>query len=451
MNWKIWAAFALLLFFSFGCTTLFFGTSSKTGFLNTWGFGALVPVALATVVSLLAIAYMAGTLIGDEKLKAFARKEIAQAIYSVMILVVALALVDTLDQALKAMSLGGGDLVTTPAWNTYVTRYACCDSPLPGFCLGPVKTRPCHIELATDYLQFLYETSRMNAIASLMNYWFFAFLANMSVGVSLLVFVVQAGLSITPFAGLSAAADYFSLIFDLAVKTMMLIRAQQVFLDFINYPLFSICLAMGLVLRILYFTRKLGGLLIALVLSFYIVFPMFYVVSYAILWGFFDYSTATTPMPFGSNYDQLNYVPPFSDASSTTPVEIGGSNESKNVFDPAKKIAIDICNSTAPTNPPAVRNKAIADRAISQQIRENFQSRWDQVSGTNWYSQVYELLDVGTGGGFDRNGPIGALAAVMVFSLVIPFLALMTTLATIKVISPIMGGDVEISVLSRII
>jgi hypothetical protein len=39
----------------------------------------------------------------------------------------------------------------------------------------------------------------------------------------------------------------------------------------------------------------------------------------------------------------------------------------------------------------------------------------------------------------------------MVFTLVTPFLALMTMLASFKYFSPLIGGDVEISLLSRLI
>ena len=49
------------------------------------------------------------------------------------------------------------------------------------------------------------------------------------------------------------------------------------------------------------------------------------------------------------------------------------------------------------------------------------------------------------------DGPIAHLALLMVFTLFIPFLALMTTLAAFKVLSPLLGGDVEISLLSRLI
>lgn len=424
---KLLFAIGLLLFFSFGCVA----SSGPPRNFWTWGFGlGMAGIALATVVFLLALGYFASTLIGDEKMKAWTKREIGQAFYSVIILLAAVALVGSLDEVLKDLSLGSAGLVGDPTWAAYISNTVCCSGG--GLCTGPVRARPCHIEIASDYLQFLYETSRMNAIAFLLNYQVYGFLSNMSLGISMLGFAVQAGFSVVPFAGLSSAADYFSILFDLAVKTMMVIRAQQVMIDFLNYPLFGILLSMGLVLRILYFTRKLGGLLVAIALTMYTVYPMFYVVSHAILWEFSGWNQ------FGISVDEARYVAPFSDQNPTV---FNSSNESKNVFDPAKRVNLDICQSPA----------GATERTEADLVRNNFRSKWDQIEGGGWFSQVSDLFDVGVGNGFDKRGPVGTLASILVFSLLIPFLALMTSLASIKVISPLIGGDVEISVLSRLI
>lgn len=432
-NAKLLFAIALLLIFSFGCV----GSVGPPKNFWVWGFGAgMAGVALATVVFLLALGYFAATLIGDDKIKAWTKKEIGQAVYSVIILLAAVSFVGSLDELLKGLSLQSADLVGDPTWSQYISQTVCCDPAGP--CTGPIRTRPCHIEIASDYLQFLYETARMNAIAALLNYQFYGFLANMSVGISLLGFAVQAGLSVTPLAGLSAAADYFSIVFDMAVKTMMLLRAQQVMIDFLNYPIFGILLSMGLILRILYFTRKLGGLIVAIALTMYIVYPMFYVVSHAILWDFSGWKQ------FGVNVDETKYAAPFSDTDPSIPstrTNFLSSSEAKNLFDPSNRVNLDICNSPA----------GASERTEADLVRDNFRGKWDQIEGGKWFSQVSDLFDAGIGNGFDKRGPVGTLASIMVFSLLIPFLAFMTSLASIKVLSPMIGGDVEIAVLSRLI
>ena len=79
---------------------------------------------------------------------------------------------------------------------------------------------------------------------------------------------------------------------------------------------------------------------------------------------------------------------------------------------------------------------------------DNVRGRWDFLEGGAWYSQFLGFI---TGGAFEEDGPIAHLALLMVFTLFIPFLALMTSLAAFKVLSPLLGGDVEISLLSRLI
>ena len=373
-------------------------------------------------------------------------------LYSAIILVAAIALTGYLDDILGGLSSGTGSLFTTPEWQTYVTNYACCQGP--GCAIE--RKRPCHIELSTDFLQFLYETAKMNALTSLINHQFFAFLGNMSMGISFLVLDIQAGLSVMPFAGLNGAADFFSLLFDLAVKTMLLLRAQQFFLDFLNYPLFSVFLAMGLILRIFYFARKLGGLLVALAISFYVIFPMFYVVTYAILWSFLGpwvpIGTSGLPQPYGADFDATSYYTPFSDGTTLT--EFQETESLKDVVgNPEDQVTFDICNSVEDFGlPQSVRDAAQADRTDYDNTLVNFRNKWEQIEGSKWYTVYSDMLKYGAGIGlFDMEGPIGALASVLTLTLFVPFLALMTTLACVKVMSPMLGGDVEISVLSRVI
>jgi hypothetical protein len=76
---------------------------------------------------------------------------------------------------------------------------------------------------------------------------------------------------------------------------------------------------------------------------------------------------------------------------------------------------------------------------------------WNNVKGSGWTNMWKDAASAVSMQVFDENGPIGTLAAIMIFTLVFPFLGLMTALATYKVISPMIGGDVELSVISRLL
>ncbi len=424
-------AFALLLFASFGCT----GTSgaAKTKMM---GWDLLAGVAVSVVVLLLSLGYMVAVFMRDDKLKAWVAKELGQVFFSVVIIVAAVALVGSLDTWLHIVSLAG-----SPEWQTYVNNGVCCQPGQP--CVVPaasqIRGRACHIELATDYLQILYETTRHSASTYLSNYGWFAFLSRLSVSTAI-VMKFLASLSMSPFAGLELAAEFFSLLFDLAIKTMFLLRAQQMFLDFLWFPFFPVMISMGLVLRTIYFTRKLGGLLIALSLALYVVFPMFYVMSSAILWGFMHHAPGTSWDHFGNTYSENGAggqaLPTFSNQ------QIAPQQRAKDTF--AEDLKVDLCG-TASTG------EKDAMSAAMDEVRGNYAA----FEGGKWYSQVLSFLlnvsDPFAPSAFGQNGPIATLAIIMVFTLFIPFLALMTSLAAFKALSPLLGGDVEISLLSRLI
>ncbi|MFA6328158.1 MAG: hypothetical protein WCY41_01805 [Candidatus Micrarchaeia archaeon] len=425
-NLLIVAGILLLLFASFGCTSPPSGAATpKT---SSMGWNLLVGVAVMIVVLLLALGYMVAAFLGDDRLKAWVSRELGQVFFSVVIIVVVVALAGSLDQWLNLLSLAGGS-----TWQNYVSTGVCC--PAGGACSFPTSSQPrgraCHIEIASDYLQVLYESTRQSASADLSNYGMFAFLSHLSVSKSLVLKYLAIN-STMPFAGLELAAEFFSNLFDLSIKTMMLLRAQQIFLDFMWYPLFPVMLSMGLVLRIFYFTRKLGGLMIALGLSFYVVFPMFYVLANGIMWGFMDNPAS---LSVGMTYN--------SDQTTGTPLPLYGQNQlapqqrAKNVFNSGTSVDIDICNAST-----------VQEFNAAASEFDRFGSSWNTFEGGKWYQQFWTFISVRA---FSLDGPIANLAFLMVFTMIIPFLSLMTSLAAFKVLSPMIGGDVEISLLSRLI
>ncbi|VVC00651.1 Uncharacterised protein [uncultured archaeon] len=444
------AALVLLLVVSAGCAGSSPGGQLGQQRTTVWGWQNLVGGAIVLMVSFVTLSYMAGSVMGDEKLKSWAKNELVQVGFSVLIFVFAVALADSLDYWLKAMSLASND--PTGRWAAYVNDGVCCTAG--GNCVAGAaldRGRACHIEIATDYLQMMYGSARVEAKSLLSNYATYAFLGHLSVGVSGILKEL-ASLNFYPFAGFRLSEEYFSVLFDLTAKTMMLIRAQQIFLDLLWYPIFPVMLSMGLVLRMLYFSRKLGGLLIALALSFYIVFPMFYVLADAIFWGFSGGWTVTPANPQG--WDPATIANTFNDDKTTgtqVPMHEKGldlSLNAKNIFEPTSdKLNVDICDSA--TDPEKVQMNSLFDE---------FKGGWKVTEGTKWYSQALSFIKgtvsvggLGSTGAFERSGPIGTLANMMVFTIFIPFLAFMTSLASFKVLSGSLGGDVEISLLSRLI
>jgi len=396
------------------------------------GWANLAGMALAIVVLLLAIGYMAGSLLSDEQLKAWTKRELGQAVFSALILVTVFVLIGSMDYWLKVVSLATPD--QSPEWNTYVNNFVCCDPTQPGaHCvISPAlaRNRPCHIALAMDYLQVLYESGMTQMKTVVSHYWSYAFISGLTLELKVL-FEWIANISWTPLAGLSITAEYYKTIFDLLFKTIILIRAQQMFLDFLWAGLFPYMLAAGLVLRIFYFTRKLGGLLIALGLSLFIVLPMFYVLSGAILFGFMGgWVSSAGYATFGNSIDQGTMpMPGQTDSVNTAPM-------SGNEFSQTQLNLYDACGTA--TDEEKTSQASFFDNIVSQKDTLLHSGRGEAEKGAN-------------DSRFGLEGPTNMLAALLFFTLVLPFMGLMLTLAAFKFLSPLIGGDVEISLLSRLI
>ena len=109
----------------------------------------------------------------------------------------------------------------------------------------------------------------------------------------------------------------------------------------------------------------------------------------------------------------------------------------KDIFKPGSSLNVDLCNESTP-----------AEQAPMGAEVDNFGNSWSKFEGGGWFSQFGTFA---SGQGFSEKGPIANLAFLMIFTVFVPFLSLMTTLAAFKLLSPMIGGDVEISLLSRLI
>ncbi len=170
MNWKAAAAFAFLVLLS-GCTAS--GSGGAQNMTAAWGWTYLAAAAMAIMCLVLALGYMAGSFLNDDHLKAWVKGEVGQLGYSAVILAVAVFLVAGMDSWTKTLALSapvGGTASTQ--WQSYVNNVVCCD-PAAASCIRPASAGaqlPCHLALATDYLQILFESTRQEAFSSMVQH-----------------------------------------------------------------------------------------------------------------------------------------------------------------------------------------------------------------------------------------------------------------------------------------
>jgi hypothetical protein len=254
-----------------------------------WAAGFYIPTLL--VLSIIVLGWMYATAVRDDKLMGWCKNELLQLGFSVLILMVVLSVIANLSSAVIALSSVSPPGPEADSWKNYVAiRCAPTNQPL--------YDRPCHIRLSEDFLQILASASEEQA-RTVLNYN--SILATVSsIGLSFRGMPDPSGyLDISPLAGLSVPLETLGFVFDMANKNLMAIRFQQTLMELLHLAFFPLFLTFGLFFRTMFFTRRLGGLLIAIALGAYIVLPMMYVFFHAMLFSF----TGPWPTPGASEMD----------------------------------------------------------------------------------------------------------------------------------------------------
>ncbi|MFA5106483.1 MAG: hypothetical protein WC506_06010 [Candidatus Micrarchaeia archaeon] len=502
------AAIAVVVAIS-GCTAMAGTPAYKTAELTNFASSWQVLAVLAVMISLffVAIGYMAASLTSDEPFKAKVKSEFVQVFYSALIIVFAIALFASIDSLAKSVALIGVD----PDWTAQVN--ALCKLPS-----DPAYQGPCHIAIARNYLDILFQTAKQANLRIAMINSMVAWLSSMSVEFRQLVdpspnFVVQ------PFAGMGVMSETLGTVFDTLVKLMMFVRFQQLFLDLIYTSIFPLFLFTGVILRTFFFTRKLGGLMIAIALGMFITFPAMYAFTGYILYKTTDTTynallfnvsydpTQTAAIGQDSGYDAYKDVgqDPYYQAAS--PPAVGASNKIsfgtclsnlkymftsnqtitaawpggfggvtlENRYDSTDRVkiyALGTSNADEMNFTDVKGDKYMVRPVVGAQGDQLYMvyARYDGTGGTTfapleiinsivstvtWYfkndvSSSFEAMVAGDDIiGF--NGLIDQTSRLFLFTLVMPFVSLMVTIASIKVASPLLGGDTEIAGLTRII
>lgn len=536
-----------ILLFSSGCVR-----RNPTGpadieplFHNYWSpwWPAMIVLPAAIMVAVIALSWFYGSFAMDDKVKAWCKSEAGQLFYTVLIALAAMVVVAVLSNAVLSISQVTAN--TGPegeAWATYV-NLRCTSTGLPAY------DRPCHIRLAEDYLQILASAAQEQAAAVLR---YNSVLAEAS-SISLTFRGMpdpSGDLAFAPMAGLTIPLETLSFVFDLANKNIMAIRFQQFLLDLLHLAFFPLFLSLGLFLRTFFFTRRLGGLLIAMALSMYLVYPLMYVFFHSVLFSF------TGPWPAPQAGEKDAYLERVGVGLYPITLDLGGITQSlvqpiktaptynAQCADTSRIYPGEECNKPADANrsdtgrpntivpfncPPrdasgqllpgrghdticdynACRcvNATVADargptattrdaygRYISK-FREEYVGTGtrdtalkagtelatnmcfnstpmsdSEASAADEKSRALMLgaskdamTKVSEGWGkamqialsqdelLGYHGVIDNLGKILIFSLLTPFLAIMVALASIKVFSPLLGGDVEIAGLTRLI
>jgi hypothetical protein len=313
-----------------GMTTTFQSIWGENG--QNWGAVAMIAVSLA--ILFVAIAFMAGRGLSHVGLQSWAKDELYQAMASALIIVTILGFVyflSGLSASLALQSSATMNACTADSDCSDVGDKVChfdldcgpgrvCQQsgsiPLPvgegrcsnGFkCINGACTMNCqtlvgaynpanpdpsyHIVCARKMLNLSEgvmiiqadQLLNVNMRVQLLNAFQKGFdvSPNQITGQSLLYpwpipALLAYGISIYPYAGVSMISDALGFIFPLLFAWISSFIAQEYFLAIIQSALFPVLLAAGVILRTFFFTRRLGGLLLAISIGLYTVYPLMY-------------------------------------------------------------------------------------------------------------------------------------------------------------------------------
>ena len=240
--------------------------------------------------------------------------------------------------------------------------------------------------------------------------------------------------------GGSIIADSIDYTFSILLPLISSFIAQTYMLSFIKASLFPSLLAMGIILRTFFFSRKVGGLLIAVALALYTVYPLMYIM----LESYFTFN------PHTFYYPDTDYTRSYADISC------GGN------FLPEGESDKPFCTGTVgliayiiPGLPQAVGNYGEATFMFKSGCVAGDpdicpDSTCTTVGGQN-ICDPGNPPDVYAGMKTPYNGVLPTVGYLMIPGVFIPLIIILVTISFIKVLSPMLGGDIEIAGLTRVI
>ncbi|MCI0504318.1 hypothetical protein L0Y65_06455 [Candidatus Micrarchaeota archaeon] len=471
------------------------------GLWQSWLWFAGAALGLATMLA--AVVYALSELLQNDKMKGWAKMELTEIVYSAIIISMALVTLPLIDAVVQgglgvsnAGGTGGGTPgclgSTTSAFIKVADYGAFTVSATPPQCLDicgePIAfhnqsvyhgVESCHLRLGIWYLREVFDEAKAFAFDIYLSYIKTSMLAEFTINIEFL-FEKAGFFTFTPWKGFFTMGNRIKeMCFDWAIKIMMLTRFQEVMLRFIATALFPALFVSGALLRTFTFTRKLGGLLLAMAIALYFIFPSFYAFGALIMLDLkndpaiqYAWIHNTDANPEGAN----NPNPPIANTMyirGDIPMPGGGQTnystdevrarlrayegmDSATYFDYMEQGRSASGEALTPlTDPSTGRMTDLSSRqhssATAAEVNASLARSKQEVD--TWYGSVSKqnMLDKFIGFAWMPNGPIDTLARLTFWSVFFALFSIIGTIAAIRSLSSTFGGDIEIAGLTRLI
>ena len=461
---KLHIYYGLFLLLAMGCvtTTPDAPAIGLTPLFEAWV--AIGGILLTISLLLMLLVYVFGNILMNERMKAWAKIELFEIIYSVIILVFALYAVGAANSVVTGV-VAGSDPYTSCVCDTNFQN-------IPGSIYYGIEQ--CHIRLSLYFLSTVFKETSDLGLSTYISYIVTATLADAQLSMENVI--EPAGMfTWTPWRGIWAMGNTVKAeVFSKSILIMTVTMFQEVLIRFIATSLFPVLFVLGVVLRAFTFTRRLGGLLMAIALSLFFIFPMFYAFGALIINQIkiqnYDPSDPELHDPPIANHfyirgevPLLGYGPAGRDRIDLE-AEERAAREAMYTADVTGQSAF--CGNirvSRTLNEGMIRSQTLAEQlrpfdiyadvdVESDEFKEQFEElqqreeAWfGEISKVAWYDRFW------IGGMFKAGGIVDTLARLAFFSVFFALLGALATIAAIKNLSIMLGGETEIAGLTHLI
>lgn len=442
--------------------------------------GVLILIALFINI----LAYLLGIFLQNDKIKGAAKTGFVEIFYSIVIIAFVMFTVNAANALVKSLVVDnngefniyypvGRNLVGSAALGRTFLDYSyqpvnlcqetgtfLTDNPNSPYYWDPVKKEGipyCHIRVAMYFLNTLFnELDDFNFrvyLSSLLS----STLADFAINIEF-VFEKAGFFTITPWRGFVVLGNLMkTFVFETSIKILSLLKFQEIMISFISQALFPGLFMLGIIMRTFVFTRKLGGLLMAIALVLFFVLPMFYVFPGIIIKHIKDelrtsddldpkiahylYASGNITI-LGSKLDLDKEAEEYRKLDTYRKSE--GADDLRKSVEDGTLMGRGTGDSAYDIN--TANRIANRDQAL-QKLKENYDigMQWFQnVSSTKWY-------DPFPGSAFDNGGIFDMLSRYAFFSIFFGLLGILASIAAIRSLSVMLGGDIEIAGLTHLI
>ena len=481
------------------------------GLIEMWGdWVPFAGIALGISTVLVALVYMLSEFLMNDKMKGWAKLELSEIFYSAVIISMAIGALPIIDSVIQGgLLLGSGTTagclgtptstwVVTTDYDSHFTgdrTYRCMD-----ICGTNISSDPqsvyhgidsCHMRLGIWYMRGLFDETKNMAFDIYTDYIWSSMIADFTINIEF-VFEKAGFFTFTPWKGFYSMGNKVKeMCFDWAMKLLMLLKFQEVMLSFIAKAVFPAFFVIGAVLRTFTMTRRLGGLMLAMAIALYFIFPAFYAFGALVVLDikngvFLKWVDPNDPLgktnPCNADFNPLTSAipdcadPPIANvmySNGTIPMP-GGSGQGYTAMEARSKLRHyegmpvedymsymeqgkdDQGGATmALTDPNTGKMTDLSsdqyDTATPEDKTQKLQAAADSVETWKKTVESQNKNDFFINFAWSRDGPVDTLARITFWTVFFSLFSIIGTIAAIRSLSITFGGDIEIAGLTRLI